>query len=237
MMNKICIQKATISILIIWLLCLCYFQAQAQNKKNILITKEFDGIDVSHHQGKIDWQKVARDTFIQFVYIKATEGSTYVDSQYQFNLSGARKAKMKVGVYHYFRTTSSVKKQFEHFKKNCPKDSLDLIPMVDVENCGKWSRSKVQKEVKRFCKLIEKHYGVKPMIYSVRNTYNKYLAPELNKYPLYIGRYGDEEPSIIGKGHYTIWQYSEKGVIKGIPLQVDLCQFHPACSIDDILMK
>lgn len=195
------------------------------------------GIDVSRHQGRINWDKVAKDTNILFVYIKATEGATYTDPNYAYNLAGARKAGLKVGVYHYFRTTSSVKNQFKHIKKTCPKDSLDLIPMIDVENCGNWSRKQVQKAVRELCALVEKHYGCKPMIYSVQNTYNKYLAPEFNMYPLYLGRYGDNAPVINGKGHYTIWQYSENSMVNGIPKQVDRCRFHHKNSIQDIEKK
>ncbi len=56
------------------------------------------------------------------------------------------------------------------------------------------------------------------------------------KYPLYIGRYGSSVPVVPGKSHYTVWQYSEKGRIKGIEKNVDLCRFHPECSLDDLKM-
>ena len=69
------------------------------------------GIDVSHHNGNINWEQVPD---VEFVYIKATEGVTYVDPMYQQNIKGARAKKLRVGAYHYFRTTSSVQKQFEN---------------------------------------------------------------------------------------------------------------------------
>ena len=60
------------------------------------------GIDVSRHQGRIEWQKVPiRD--ISFVYIKATEGATYTDPYFHYNIKGAAEAGFKVGAYHYFR--------------------------------------------------------------------------------------------------------------------------------------
>ena len=49
--------------------------------------EETFGIDVSHHNGKINWEKV---TDVEFVYIKATEGATYVDPLFQQNIKGAR---------------------------------------------------------------------------------------------------------------------------------------------------
>jgi lysozyme len=105
--------------------------------------------------------------------------------------------------------------------------------MIDVENCGNWSRKQVQKAMKQLCDLVEKHYGCKPMIYSVQNTYNKYLAPEFNVYPLYIGRFGEEEPVIKGGGHYTVWQYTPKSMVKGIPLQADRCRLHHKATVSD----
>jgi len=56
------------------------------------------------------------------------------------------------------------------------------------------------------------------------------------KYPLYIGRYGSSVPVVPGKSHYTVWQYSEKGSVQGIEKHVDLCRFHPECSLDDLRM-
>lgn len=70
-------------------------------------------------------------------YVKATEGATYVDPMYQQNIKGARAKELRVGAFHYFRTTSSVQKQFENYKEHVKKRDIDLIPMVDVEECKK----------------------------------------------------------------------------------------------------
>ena len=87
---------------------------------------------MSHHQKKINWIDVAKDN-IDFVYIKATEGATYKDPRYEENISGAKKARLLVGVYHYFRMTSSARKQFQNFMAAIGKHKIDLIPMIDVE--------------------------------------------------------------------------------------------------------
>ena len=60
------------------------------------------GIDVSHHQKKIDWKKVRfwKNKKINFVYIKATEGETYKDSFYSQNILGAKENEITVGSYH-----------------------------------------------------------------------------------------------------------------------------------------
>lgn len=192
------------------------------------------GIDVSHHNGKINWDQVPD---VDFVYIKATEGATYVDPVYQQNINGARARKFRVGAYHYFRTTSSVQKQFENYKKHVMKSDIDLIPMVDVEECKKWSATQFQDSLMRFIQLVKSHYGKAPMIYSVNTFYNKYCAPWFNNFHLIIGRYGNEKPFIKGKGTYPIWQKSQTGKLSGIPKEVDIDVFRKEVLIANILLN
>ena len=192
---------------------------------------DYDGIDVSNHQGIISWSKVAKDKNIHFVYIKATEGATYQDRRYYENVKGAKDNGFLVGSYHYLRNTSSIRKQFINFKNTAKKINQDLIPIVDVEE-------KVEKDsILLFCNLLKKHYGEWPIIYGTNKSYNMYCAPDFNNYYLMIGRYGDNPPEIKGKGQYSIWQFSEKGRINGIPKPVDLDRFHPNFNLSDLLLK
>ncbi len=196
----------------------------------------YDGIDISSHQGKIDWEKVSSDKDIRFVYIKATEGSTYRSPHYPDNITEARRSGLLVGSYHYLTSTSPIDRQFKNFSTFALKNIQDLIPMLDVEVRGNWSRSQLIDSVAKFCNLVEQHYGVKPMIYSTMGFYNKNLTPHFNKYPLYIGRYSNEEPEINWKGEYTVWQYSETGIIPGIDAYVDLCRYRRGGWLDEILL-
>ena len=124
----------------------------------------YDGIDISSHQGIIDWAKVSSDKDIRFVYIKATEGATYRSPHYSTNITEARRYGLLVGSYHYITSTSSIDAQFKNFSKYALKSIQDLIPMLDVEVRGHWSRSQLIDSVSKFCNLIERHYGVQPMI-------------------------------------------------------------------------
>ena len=197
---------------------------------------KYDGIDISSHQGFIDWAKVSSDKDIRFVYIKATEGSTYRSPHYAHNITQARRNGLLVGSYHYVTSTSTIDEQFENFSKFALKSVQDLIPMLDIEVRGEWSRSQLIDSIDKFCHLVEKHYGVQPMIYSTMGFYNKNLAPHFNKHLLYIGRYSNSEPEINWEGEYTIWQYSETGIIPGIDAYVDLCRFRKDGWIDEILL-
>lgn len=194
----------------------------------------YSGIDVSHHNGQISWNLVKKNKKIKFVYIKASEGKTYVDPQYQRNIRNARKAGLKVGSYHFFRMTSGAHAQFQHMKSVIKKNEQDLIPMIDVETTDHYPVKQTRDSLRVFLKLVERHYGVKPMIYGTNRSYNTICGIWFNRYKLYLGRYGSNPPKIRGSEHYLIWQYSEKGKIKGIPKSVDLCRFHPKHSIKDI---
>ncbi|MCR4854320.1 MAG: glycosyl hydrolase family 25 [Prevotella sp.] len=201
-------------------------------------TTGYNGIDISKHQGRINWKTVAQNRNIQFVYIKATEGASVVDKHYKKNLAEARAAGLRVGSYHFFRAYKSPEEQFRLFTKHVKKSQQDLIPMVDVEQTGnrQVSRQQLQKNLKRFMELMKKHYGKYPLLYSQYRFYNEKLAPEFNRYFIFIARYGKKEPVLKGRGKYNIWQYSERGRIKGIQGYVDLDRFANGTTIDDIML-
>ena len=203
--------------------------------ESVVIPMGTVGIDVSHHQGDIDWQTVSKEK-IMFVYIKATEGKTYTDPKFHQNIKGAQKAGLKVGAYHFFRMTSGAREQFNHFYSQVSKYKLDLIPMIDVEVPAEEVKSlkHVQDSLDVFIKLVTQKYGKKPMIYGTQRSYNTYCAPKYNNLHLYIGRYGSNAPEIEGEGSYSIWQYSEHGKINGIPRAVDLCRFRKGYGVKDI---
>ena len=198
-----------------------------------VVPKDSVGIDVARYQGDIDWQTVSKEKIL-FVYIKATEGKTYTDPKFHQNIEGAQKAGLKVGAYHFFRMTSGAREQFNHFYSQVGKYKLDLIPMIDVEKDDGKPKSQLQDSLDVFIKLVTQKYGKKPMIYGTQRSYNTYCAPKYNNLHLYIGRYGSNAPEIIGKGSYTIWQYSEHGKINGIPKAVDLCRFRKVYGVKDI---
>lgn len=211
-----------------FILISCFIFSGCSKKESVYNKEFYQGIDVSHFQGDIDWSEVAKDNNIQFVYIKATEGGDYQDKKYKYNIKGANKEGFLIGSYHYFKSNSSVKMQFDNFISVVNKEEQTLIPMVDVEE-------EINKDsLLLFCNLIEKHFGRKPMIYGTMRSYNTYCAPYFNNYYLMLGRYKDIPPKIKGKGHYNIWQFSDKGKVRGISGVVDLDRFHPDFNIDRI---
>ncbi len=196
------------------------------------------GIDISHHQGKINWSKVKtwKNHKISFVYIKATEGATHVDPDYTTSFKGAKKNNFLVGSYHYFRTSSPVKSQLNHFISHVDKDSQDLIPLVDVEEMRHWDSKTFHKNFKLFLELIEEHFGEKPMIYTVNSFYNKHLSDKYREYHFLIGRYGPNAPNMRDRSNWTIWQFSESGKVNGISKNVDIDVLNPKFELSDLLL-
>jgi lysozyme len=200
------------------------------------------GIDISHHQGNIDWSEVStwNDHPIQFIYIKATEGATGNKSQdpkHKENIGGAKRHGFLVGSYHYFRTTSEPRDQFENFMKVIDKNEQDLVPMVDVEEMEKWNSKTFHKNLKLFLKLIEDEFGKKPIIYAVNSFYNHHLSNKYDEYEFLIGRHGENSPNMRDEKQWYAWQFSETGKVKGIPKLVDIDMLSEDASLQTILLN
>jgi lysozyme len=90
------------------------------------------GVDVSEHQGVIDWPRVAASG-VSFAIVKVREGTTYADPRGQANIKGARSAGLVVGAYHFLVSTSAATTQADAFVKDAPPDTLHCL---DVEAPG-----------------------------------------------------------------------------------------------------
>jgi len=215
------------------------FDLNNTESKNQSLSGDTYGIDISNHQGEIDWKQVSKwkNRDISFVYIKATEGATFIDKRYEANITEAKSNGLLVGSYHYFRTTSSVKEQFENFIKTVDKDKQDLIPLIDVEEKKNWDNQTFHKNFKEFLKMVEDYFGQKPMIYTVNSFYNSNLSGNYTPYHFLIGRYGKNAPNMRDKSSWTIWQFSETGRVEGIPKPVDIDMLNARYSLQDILLK
>lgn len=198
---------------------------------------DYDGIDVSSYQKDIDWYAVCSDKKIRFVYVKATEGATYTSPHFRYNIENARKHGLKVGSYHFLRTTSSLQSQFENFTRAVKPEEQDLVPLIDIEQRGNWTPKQIVDSLEVFIKMVSKHYNCRPMIYTMTSFYNKYLASHFKKYPLFIARYSESAPELNDGAHYTLWQYTDQGTVKGIDHAVDMCRFAKDKRIADISLR
>ena len=186
------------------------------------------GIDISHHQGDINWNRLKNGTPgeppISFVYIKATEGSSHNDTRFAKNWKAAKKNGFVRGAYHYFGTRTSGEQQAKKFISKVSLEPGDLPPMVDVEDEPK-NAAAYRLELKKFITALEKHYGVKPIIYTYKKFHERHIDNALFEgYPLWIARYNVNEPGIDNE--WIIWQCTENGKLPGIGEKVDINVFN-----------
>ena len=179
------------------------------------------GIDISHYQGHVFWETVGNNTKISYVYIKATEGGTRIDELFERNIKMARYHGLKVGSYHFYRPKVEQELQLRNFRMQCLPDEQDLIPMIDVEKIGDLPVEDFCDSLLKFLDLVEETYHQKPLVYTYRNFYNKYLQGKLNDYKLMIALYTDEEPILEDERDIVVWQYTGKGRLPGISGYVD----------------
>ncbi len=180
------------------------------------------GIDVSKHNGEIDFEKVAADDY-QFVFIKASEGKTYQDEAFARNYQGARDAGLKVGAYHFFRKNRTGEEQAANLLNVVKGKELDLPLVIDLEDdWGNGATTSRETALKRVLEMIEilgdKGYDV--MIYTNLDGYGKYYMGMLGDHDLWLCSF--TSPDILTDKPHRFQQFSHEGVVAGVKGDVDL---------------
>jgi lysozyme len=190
---------------------------------------EIHGIDVSKYQSIINWKEVKnmeeKGIKIDFVFIKATEGTSIVDDQFRRNWTEAEEQNIPKGAYHFFVSNRSAKKQADNFIQMVNLKKGDLPPVLDVEKSHGVSVTEMQKSVKKWLDAVENRYGVKPVIYTNIDFYQRYFQTGFEEYPLWIAHYLQPDKPRIEKD-WVFWQHSEKGRVDGIKAPVDFNVFY-----------
>lgn len=184
------------------------------------------GIDVSHHQGLIDWKKIFQnkqlDTLLNFAYCKATEGTTFIDERWAENRQTLNEMGIRNGAYHFFNPDSDPIKQAEHFISIWKPRDIDLPPMLDVEIENKEKNDlKLKKSINKWLLHVEKKTGHHPIIYTQDNFFNKKFKKDFLNYNFWIASY-TKKPINLNYKRIVHWQYSKSGEIPGISEKVDL---------------
>ncbi len=176
------------------------------------------GVDVSSYQVDVDFDKLQQQG-VEFAYIKATEGNSHVDTSFFKKWADSLKAGLLVGAYHYFSYDSSGATQAENFITTIGDLEGRLIPAVDMELTTEEVKNPPEKDdvvrgLKAFIAVVEEKYGVKPLIYSQKDYWDKYLADDFADYPRWARNV--LYPVWIDAGdNWLIWQYNDRGVLSG----------------------
>lgn len=189
------------------------------------VQEQMTGIDVSHHQKRIDWDRVTRRNTVHFAFIKATEGADFTDSLFCYNWQSVAQTPIRRGAYHFFRPRSSGYLQALHYLATVDFQDGDLRPVLDVEVTDNVPPHILLEEMRIWLLTVERALNVRPIIYSNQDFYDRYLAGLFDHYPLWVARYSWEQPVLSTGRRWDCWQYSNEGNVEGIPGHVDLNVF------------
>ena len=183
------------------------------------------GLDVSHHQGEIDFEKLGAFQFhdtLSFVYIKASEGVSHVDRQYKVNAKGFEGIKKPYGFYHFFQPSQSALQQAKHFINSVQSLNSQLKPVLDIELLLPLSTNEMIDSIQVYMSEIEYRLKTKPIIYTYRSYYEDYLKGALDDQVFFWIADYSKNVDLISDNQIVIWQFSDKGKMNGINELVDL---------------
>lgn len=189
------------------------------------------GIDVSRWQGEINWA-AANAAGVSFAYIKATEGGDVLDVGFRENWRLAGRAGMPRGAYHYYYFCRSPESQARWFITHVPKERNALPPVLDLEwnhhskTCKRRpTGAQVRREAERFLRVLERHYGVRPLIYTTVDFWRDTGIGRLRGTQFWLRSVADHPSETYPGAHWLFWQYSGTGRVQGIEGDVDLNVF------------
>jgi len=188
------------------------------------------GIDVSHHQGGVDWRAVRRAGVV-FAYCKTSEGLDYRDPRWIANRTAARAAGLHVGGYHYARPGAhpySPAAEARHFAVQLGEQAPgDLPPALDLEEHGGLPAAQLVEWAVEFLTELDEHSVRPPVLYTGPAFYAEHLdnTRALDRWPLWIAHY-TPAPRPRAPRSWTFWQHTSKGRVPGVDGLVDLDRFY-----------
>jgi lysozyme len=190
------------------------------------------GIDVSHHNGEPDWAQVKADG-VRFAIAKATEGQTFVDSEYATNRAQAATNTLPFTAYHFAQpdtTANDAVLEADHFVDTAQLGRNHLLPVLDLEVSNGLGPKKLRAWAKTWLARVQQRLGVKAIIYTGPSFWSTKMGNSTwfadNGYRLWIAHYGVSQPTVPasnwgGRG-WTLWQYTNQGTVDGVDGNVDL---------------
>jgi len=178
------------------------------------------GIDVSQYQGQINWDEVLLTKHpLRFAIARATMGNNGHDLEFKANWAALKRVGLQRGAYHYYRPFEASKEQAQNFMASVQLQPGDLPPVLDIERMSPLGPANLRKGVQNWLRLVEKHYHCKPIVYTGRYFYERYLKGSIDGYPIWIASYGPHHK--VAHLPWQFYQFSEKMVVHGINTFVD----------------
>jgi len=191
------------------------------------------GIDVSAYQKEIDWKGLEKEG-VEFAFIKATEGTTFVDETFEYNWEEANRTGMKVGAYHFLTYTSEGQTQAANFINTVGRKWGMMPPVVDVEFYDEFVDSPPSKEemyeiLDPLLEILEDKYNRKPIIYTNADIYKKYISDKYDEYPVWISSPDEIPDKLSDDREWLFCQFTFSGIspsVAGGTVKVDYNVFN-----------
>lgn len=191
------------------------------------------GIDAARFQTSIDWPQ-ARRNGVNFAFIKATEGGDLLDTAFNSHWSGAGRAGVARGAYHFYYFCTEPEIQARWFIENVPRTKGMMPPVLDMEwnpfspTCAhrRPDAAVVQDEMRRWLRIVEAHYGQSPIIYTTPRFYEENRLSKFKGYDYWLRTTAKTPREAYPRQSWLFWQYSMTGLIDGIEGEVDLNVFN-----------
>ncbi len=184
------------------------------------------GIDISAHNGPVDFKKARREGHVSFAYLKATEGADFRDTTFAANFDAAREAGIFVGPYHFFRFDTDGVEQARNLISTLNGRIIDLPVAIDLEEWGNPAQVPTEVIIARL-EAMRGHLaaaGIPSMVYTNKSGYSRFLHRRLPRTDLWICSFTN--PPISASVPWRLWQHSHIGHIPGIRGRVDLNTFN-----------
>jgi len=207
---------------------LAYDRAMATFSPPSLTDYPIQGIDISHHQGAVDWNALATQPNVRFAIMKATEGGDHRDTRFAENWQAAKNAGIVRGAYHFFTFCRPGRDQAQNVLATVPSEQGTLPLAIDLEftgNCGKVpTREELSAEIQAFFVELNGAYPGKPIFYLDQPFFDQYLKGNEEMFPahhLWLRSIAGE-PSAGDCSRWSIWQFADTASLAGIQGPVDL---------------
>lgn len=182
------------------------------------------GIDLSAHNGHVDFAQAKADS-VEFVILKATEGTDFCDAMFATNCDAAHSAGLMVGAYHFFRFDSPGHLQAYHFLRAVQGRSIDLPLAIDVED---WQNAEGVPDNEVISQLrvmadVMRAAGYHVMVYTNKKGLASYVEPAFEgSLPVWLSA----PTGCPAHDEWSLWQHSHEGAVNGANGPVDLNTFN-----------
>lgn len=180
----------------------------------------FKGVDVYEYDNISNYQQL-KDTGVQVIIQKATEGLTYNDSLLQYRYAHIQQYGFKIGYYHYARNNNPIA-EAQHFLAQIKGLRSDTVLWLDIENENDWSKQEAIDYTNQFINYVQGQ-GYKIGLYTGLSFYYEYLQGNISNVPLWLASYGRQPlqyPDTVS------WQSSGTGQLNGVAGNIDLDSFN-----------